>query len=314
MNTKILVRSIGFNSLLFRRSCRHNYGFTLIEFVVTMAILVVLLGLLLPAVNGARQAARRIHCANNAKQVALGLQSFESAFKRLPVGTCTIPSSTPLRGWFTHVLPYLEQVQIADQIERSYKVNRNPFDPVSHPFFQQKITAFMCAEDGRLYEINIASVSGYVVGLTSFQGNLGVDWKTTNGVLFGDSRVRFADVSDGLSNTYDFGERPPSARFDFGWWYAGFGADGTGAIDHTLGARETATHPYNVSCDPVHESFHQGDIDDECSARHFWSLHRGGGHFAFLDGSVRFLSYQSDSILPFLSTRAGGEIIANDDY
>jgi prepilin-type N-terminal cleavage/methylation domain-containing protein/prepilin-type processing-associated H-X9-DG protein len=309
---KIVVRASVSSPPILNPMGRRICGFTLIELVVTMAILVVLLGLLLPAVNGARQAARRIHCSNNAKQVALGLQSFESAFKRLPVGTCTIPSATPLRGWFTHVLPYLEQVQISDQIERSYQSDRNPFDPVSHPLFQQKIAAFMCAEDGRLHEINIASVSGYVVGLTSFQGNLGVDWKTTNGVLFGDSRVRFADVSDGLSNTYAFGERPPSAKFDFGWWYAGFGADGTGAIDHTLGAREIATHPYNVVCERVQEFFHQGEIDNECSARHFWSLHRGGGHFAFLDGSVRFLSYESDSILPALATRAAAEIIANE--
>ncbi len=128
------------------------------------------------------------------------------------------------------------------------------------------------------------------------------------------SKVRFADIVDGTSNTLLAGERPPSPDFWFGWWYAGAGEAGTGAGDMVLGARELNVNAstYTAACPVGPYSFKPGKIQEMCDVFHFWSLHDGGANFLFCDGSVRFLTYSADSILPALATRAGGEIVSLD--
>ena len=139
---------------------------------------------------------------------------------------------------------------------------------------------------------------------------LGTDYTSTTGVLYRDSRVRLTDITDGASNTIAVGERPPSADYWYGWWYAGFGQNGTGGLDSLLGARElNAGGNYTYMCAPGPFHFQSGRFDDQCSAFHFWSPHTGGANFLFADGSVRFLSYSADKILPALATRAGGEVV-----
>ncbi len=85
---------------------------------------------------------------------------------------------------------------------------------------------------------------------------------------------------------------------------------GDGTLDHTLGAREIAESPYDP-CASVLRFFHQGKITDECGVVHFWSMHPGGGHFGFLDGSVRFYAYDASSIMISLATRNGSEVVGN---
>jgi prepilin-type processing-associated H-X9-DG protein len=148
-------------------------------------------------------------------------------------------------------------------------------------------------------------------GLTSYLGSSGRDATSRDGVLYAQSATRAADVLDGLSRTLLAGERPPSTRFDLGWWYAGMGVGaGNGALDHTVGTMSTYRSPFGRCSEPAYP-FQPGSVADECSANHFWSLHPGGGgHFAFLDGAVRFFVYDAATVLVDLSTRSGGETTA----
>jgi prepilin-type processing-associated H-X9-DG protein len=139
---------------------------------------------------------------------------------------------------------------------------------------------------------------------------LGTDHLAHEGVLWGGTSRRFGDVADGLSNTLMLGERPPAGDFWYGWWYAGFGMGGTGALDAMLGVREVkARAPYTGNCERGPYHFRATEPADKCAVFHFWSFHPGGAHFAMCDGSVHFLAYSADAILPALATRAGNEAV-----
>jgi prepilin-type processing-associated H-X9-DG protein len=112
------------------------------------------------------------------------------------------------------------------------------------------------------------------------------------------SRIRFADITDGTSNTLMVGERPPSADFNFGWWFGSDGKDEQGTGEGTLGAVELDYFDAvltTLGCKkPAKLGFQPGDVNDNCDQAHFWSLHSGGGNFLLADGSVRFLTYDID--------------------
>ncbi len=216
-------RTVGTFYSCSTRKPRQTTAITLVEVLVVISCIGLLIGLLLPSVQSARQTARRISCSNNARQVVLSLNLFHDSHRQLPQGTCSWRSSTPFRGWYSQLLNYIEQDAMLQQVESAYAVSRNPFDVVNHRLMQQRVNTFLCPEDGRLFQTVIAGRSGLLVALTSFQGNAGTDSNRKDGALFAGSDVRFAKVTDGLSNTYAFGERPPSPQFDFGWWYAGVG-------------------------------------------------------------------------------------------
>jgi prepilin-type processing-associated H-X9-DG protein len=127
-------------------------------------------------------------------------------------------------------------------------------------------------------------------------------------VFYGGSRTRFSDIHDGTSNTLMVGERPPSKDFVFGWLFCGWGMlGGDGAGDGVLGVRErnASGHTLVVDCPKGPYNFKVGNIRENCVVFHFWSLHPGGAHFLFCDGSVRFITYDADPILPALATRSG---------
>jgi prepilin-type processing-associated H-X9-DG protein len=133
---------------------------------------------------------------------------------------------------------------------------------------------------------------------------------TNDGVLFLDSHVRISDIADGTSNTVAVGERPPSSDAWYGWWYTGYGLNGTGSADMLLGSRErNVGGRYVEQCAPGPYHFAPGRLDQQCDLFHFWSLHDGGAHFLFADGSVHFLTYSADDILSALATRADGEVV-----
>jgi len=105
-----------------------------------------------------------------------------------------------------------------------------------------------------------------------------------------------------------------SADFWYGWWYAGFGQRGTGSADLLLGVRErNVGGGYVSSCPPGPYHFQPGCVDQQCDLFHFWRLHPGGAHFLYADGSVHFLTYEADRVLPALATRAGGEVVELPD-
>jgi prepilin-type processing-associated H-X9-DG protein len=122
---------------------------------------------------------------------------------------------------------------------------------------------------------------------------------------------RIADVVDGASNTLMAGERPPSASLIFGCWFADAGTSNNGDGGVTLGVREINEQisglPATDQCPRGPYNFVPGTLDNECDLFHFWSFHSGGANFLFVDGSVHFLGYSADGILPALATRSGGE-------
>jgi prepilin-type processing-associated H-X9-DG protein len=126
--------------------------------------------------------------------------------------------------------------------------------------------------------------------------------------LFLNSAVGFSDIRDGTSNTLLFGERPPSPDNWFGWWYAGYGQQDSGVPDMLLGVRErNIGYDQFSACTETLGEFRKGTLDNFCDTLHYWSCHLGGAYFAFADGRVDFLTYESNDILPLLATRSQGD-------
>ena len=286
-------------------------AFTLIELLVVIAIIVVLLGLLLPAVQKVRAAADRIKCTNNLKQIGLALHLYHNSTSSLPPGITSRSRGEPWprMTWLTRLLPYLEQESVWQATVATYQREPSPFLNPPHLGFSTPIQMFGCPTDLRTTVVDYTH-QGRRPALTSYVGVLGAAYDRTEGVLYRDSRVRLTDVTDGSSNTLMAGERPPSADRWYGWWYAGFGQIGTGSADMLLGVRErNRGGAYVTHCPRGPYQFQPGRVDEQCDLFHFWSLHSGGAHFLFADGSAKFLSYSANAVLPALATRAGGEVV-----
>ncbi len=287
-------------------------AFTLIELLVVIAIVGVLVGMLLPAVQMVRESARRTSCANNFKQIALAVQNYESARKKFPAGI-TSASAQPYRSmtWLTQLLPYLEQTNLWDQAVEDYRLDPSPF--LSHLAMRTPVNTFACPSDPDSGKQQWTH-QFRLIASTNYLGSNGTNYLTEDGVFGRDSRTRTADISDGTSYTILAGERPPSPDFWYGWWYAGNGQAGTGSLDMLMGAREiNGTHPYTTyleSCPVGPYRFAKGKRGQMCDTLHWWSFHPGGAQFAFCDGSIRFLGYSADEILPQMATRAGSEVVA----
>jgi prepilin-type N-terminal cleavage/methylation domain-containing protein/prepilin-type processing-associated H-X9-DG protein len=296
---------------------RRTSGFTLIELLVVIGIVAILIGLLLSAVQKVRSAAARVQCQNAAKQLGLALHNYHDTRQGFPPGHRSLnnPDRMPFSGWCLSVLPFLEQQALVSQAEAAYKANPNPFSP-QHPGLSAVAPAFLCPADGRASTAQTSLLTKNVIAFTSFLGVAGLDAATArDGVLYQDSSTRFADITDGTSNTLLLGERPPSADFQFGWWYAGAGQQLTGSADLVLGAREPNLQPITSGspCGPGRYPFTPATgFNDPCGMFHFWSPHTGGANFVLADGSVRFISYSADPLMPALASRAGGEVAPLD--
>ena len=213
----------------------------------------------------------------------------------------------PSLSWNALILPYLEQASLWRDIQAAYRANRKFLRVPPHVHRSTVVNIFTCPSDPRSSAVVTLS-DGQVVVFTDYLGVEGTDQFKHDGLLFCDSQVRFADVTDGLSNTLMVGERPPSADNRFGWWYAGWGQDKTGSAEMVLGVREIMD--CDEPCPRGAYYFGPGSDQDVCDFLHFWSKHPGGANFLFGDGSVHFLTYGSDPIMPALATRSGGEIVS----
>lgn len=283
-------------------------AFTLIEMLLVVGIIAVLIGLLAPAVQKVRNAASRIRCANNLKQIGLSLHQYHDARQMYPPGCSYRAGSDPMPhvSWMTRILPYLEQEGLWQEAVTAFARDKF-FQAQPHLLILARPnTPFTCTSDWRVS--HSWAFGNLQVALASYQGVSGTNRTAFDGLLYLDSRVRVTGILDGTSNTVAVGERPPSADAALGWWYAGWGQAKDGSADLHLGAREVNVSPRYVVCGRGPYSFKRGEVRDNCDAFHFWSLHPGGAHFLFVDGSARFLTYGAESILPLLATRAGGEV------
>jgi prepilin-type processing-associated H-X9-DG protein len=216
----------------------------------------------------------------------------------------------PWSGWSLSLLPYLEQSALFANAQAAYRLNRNPFLNPPHTGLATVVSIYICPSDPNAAFPRQGQRSRVVAAFTDYLGVSGKNYSTKDGVLFQDSHIRFADITDGTSNTLLAGERPPSSDFDFGWWYAGIGQKRTGSADMILGVQEVNLQPVTpTSCGPGASSYSPGRIGSPCNMFHFWSYHPGGANFLFADGSVHFLPYSVAPIMVPLATRAGGEVI-----
>jgi prepilin-type N-terminal cleavage/methylation domain-containing protein/prepilin-type processing-associated H-X9-DG protein len=195
-------------------------GFTLVELLVVIAIIGVLVGMLLPAVQSAREAARRMSCASNLRQFGLGLLNFESGQRRFP-STDIRPSGTAAwtagGGWSLHarVLPYMEETALADRFDFKQTAFRGNFasqepNPAFAALFATPIPMLLCPSDGapavqssngNAYGGNNFMVS---IGSATADGRGGMYWnfaKPTDGIVYENSKVRISQISDGTSKT-----------------------------------------------------------------------------------------------------------------
>ena len=290
-------------------------AFTVLELLVVIAILAALVGITLSAVQRVRQSAARLECQNKLRQLGLAAHSYHDARQHLPAGWTSDadPKALTYLGWTARLFPYLERDAQWRQIEAAFQSDPNRLAFYGHQphaeLLGTPVPAFACPADSRVSSSQV-SAKTVTAAFTSYLGVAGRNGFQNDGLLFADSKVRFAEIRDGQSNTVLIGERPPSEDFRIGWWYRGWGASKDGIGEMILGVRERNFSADYKACPPGPYKFVRGELKNPCDTFHYWSLHAGGANFAFADGSVRFLSYSADAILPALSTRAGGESVS----
>jgi len=299
--------NITMNKKAFYRS-----GFTVIEFLVVILISSIVLGLVLGAIHKSFSVAAKTKCSFQMKQLALALSSYHSLHSRLPSGQQSFSSENkyPFSGWLVHLLPLIEKETLFKEIDIDYQNQINPFSPTVHQSLSISIPDFVCPVDSRVFGPQISLRTKTKAAFSSYLGIAGTDTPLGDGVLFQNSAISFTEVLDGLGNTLLIGERPPSSDFQDGWWYAGTGLSGYGDGDMIMGVWETnrTLVTSGSACGPGRFSFQPSNFQNPCGVFHYWSPHPGGGsNFAFCDGSVRFLRYGNNILLP-ISTRSGGEI------
>lgn len=275
-------------------------GFTLIELLVVIAIVAILIGLLLPAVQKVREAANRTKCQNHLKQLGLALHLYHDAHQAFPqaydkMNPWAAPDNANRRSWMSHVLPYIEQHNLVNKGVATYagvvvKIFCCPSDPL-----EGRLGQFTGLPPGALTDFIAVDGSNYA-NTPGAAFNVGLP---RDGVMYGGSKTRIADVVDGASQTVMVGERPPASSTSWGWWT-------WGPYDSALGAQNSVPDPHGGTC-PLPQRYSPGKPGVECDALHYWSLHPGGANWLLTDGSVRFLPYTMAPILPLLATRAGGE-------
>jgi prepilin-type N-terminal cleavage/methylation domain-containing protein/prepilin-type processing-associated H-X9-DG protein len=297
---------------------RGGRGFTLIELVVVLAIIGVLLSLLLVGIQRAREAASRGSCLNNLRQVGLALHHYHDNFGAFPPGVSAPGPDNPYpwMSWHTRILPYTDNTALWEAAVRAYQIDSSLILNPPHTDLSTVVRVYTCPSDPRTAAAHpVPSYPSCVVAYTDYLGNEGINAQRLDGVLYVDSRIRLADITDGTSTTLLAGERPPRPDGFLGWWYGGWGYDfATATAEDVLGVAEKCfDSAFAPQCPVGPYQYGPGRLDNPCDAFHFWSLHIGGANFLFADGSVRFLPYSASKVMRALATRAGGEVVADFD-
>ncbi len=265
-------------------------AFTLVELLVVIAIIGVLVALLLPAVQAAREAARRSSCSNNLKQIGLAVHNHHDTFRQLPpgwTGPANDAEGAPGWGWASHSLNFMEQKNLHDQITFTSAVS----DSVNQNARETIVETFFCPSDVGDDIFTLGSVQVARSNYVGVFGNEEIEDSPSNGngMFFHNSKLRFSSVTDGLSNTLMVGER--HSKIEHSTW--------TGVIS---GADEAMARVVGITDHPPNDE--HAHLDD------FSSLHPGGAMFAKGDGSVRFVPETiNEVVFHALGTRAGGEVV-----
>ncbi len=319
--TVLVIGFVGFRFWRRRQARRELHlqhaGFTLVELLVVIAIIAILIGLLLPAVQKVRESAARLKCTNNLKQLALALHQYESHRGHLPAGQYADDSKIgkPYTGWTLETLDGIEQASLYSMATSAFALAPFPFDVNGPhvPVFQTVVKTFICPSDSRLGIPHIPENNIISIALTSYVGSAGRADRPLSGVLHFESQTKFTSITDGTSQTLLLGERPPPPTYRLGFWYAGSAASPTGEAGLIMSTdnlvQPNFKYPFAVTPPTGRLIFAAGRFDNEWNGLHYWSPHPGGANFAFADGSVRFLSYGANNILPQLATRATGEVV-----
>ncbi len=292
-------------------------GMTLIELLVTIAIVAVLLSLLLPAVQKIREAAHRLKCQNNLKQLGLALHAYHDSFARFPqayneywnfhepTDQPVAPDPRPRRSWAAFILPYLEQQELQNTGTANFqKVPVGSFwcpsNPHANPTSKGGSFAYLGDRFGLTSYLAVEG-SAYERGPDPSRVNIQLGGPK-NGVIYRSSDTRLTDITDGSSHTLLLGERPPAPApsMEWGWW-------AWSAYDAALAVVDRRLFLY-PSC-PNPAVYGPGQLTNPCDTQHFWSFHPGGANWLFADGSVHFLPYTAVHLLPPLASRQGGEVI-----
>jgi prepilin-type N-terminal cleavage/methylation domain-containing protein/prepilin-type processing-associated H-X9-DG protein len=276
-------------------------GFTLVELLVVIAIIGVLIALLLPAVQAAREAARRTSCLNNTAQLGLALHNYEFHFEALPPGV-TNPTG-PIRNepqgkhisWIVAILPYMEQNPLARKIDS----NAGAYAAENAELRKVHISILECPSDPHptSHELQNIACSNYAGCHHDVEAPIDSD---NHGLLFLNSRVRYAEIYDGSSATLLIGE-------------ALLGADNLGWMSGTRATLRNTSRIEEGGPLLADQARTQGGDDSRAGSLFvggFGSYHPGGCNVGLADGSTRFISRNIDAtVLKHLGNRADGEIV-----
>ncbi len=274
---------------------RGRPGFTLIELLVVIAIIGVLIALLLPAVQAAREAARRMQCANNLKQIGLALHGYHGSYGTFPAGGWIFVPNVPQNrnmnmGWSAAALPWLEQKALGDALNFSLPYKNPANSTAGHVV----VNGYLCPSEPRTTFWNRAPGDLFDFADNDYGGMYGprglVSPSDRNdparGAMIFNQAIGLAEILDGSSRTIIVGEAPEAIN---ALWVSG----------HNLFDQSAA-----INARPPSE------YGEELT-----SQHPGGVNVLFADGSARFVKQTMDlKVLSALCTRSGGEIIDGDAY
>lgn len=304
-------------------------GFNLIELLVVIAIVGVLTALLLPAVQSAREAARRIQCGNNLKQLGLSLYNYHDSNSCFPPGYLSRPgpdgeNTGPGWGWNALMLPYMEQTMLFGATNFNLPIEA----PENRTARTVSLTILNCPSDANFrspFTVVDRSATATApgnpicdVGGSNYVGSFGTGDPSDipgrdhgEGLFFRNQAVRIADVLDGTSQTFAVGERSHNLSRAT-WTGAITGAAVTVLELRTQGGLDPEEEPALIL---GHTGEGHGPNARPSHADQFWSRHPGGAQFVMADGSVRFVREQVGfRIFQGLATRAGGELLSADGY